>query len=222
MTKQERSLRPQINRKLREKLHELNSLALRLKHAGNDREKRVVDLKIRLLAEVIAKRRDPDFAVADPSVFISYSKSGSGYFSKAKKLCEERGYTVNTGFDDQSADYVLKVIKNKIKESTMFLSIMTPEHKFDPALGTEIYAPSVWLPEEKGMALVLEKPFRLLVHSKIKSEFWKQTTPSQLHTIFNDAEFPEKLDEAVSALDRRYQEILETQLQEFARKVVGE
>lgn len=222
MTKEDKNLRHLINRRLREKLHDLNSLAFKLKSTGRDKEKQVVDLKIRLLAELIAKRKGADFNFSDPSVFISYSKSGVRYFTKAKKICEERGYVVNTGFDDQSADYVLRVIKNKIRESTMFLSIMTPEYGVENNIGSGSSAPSVWLSEEKGMALILEKPFRLLVHANIRAEFWKKTTPSQLHTIFDDAEFPEKLEEAVNALDRRYQEILEVELQGFARKFASD
>lgn len=218
MSTGDKGQRHHINRKLREKLHNLMDASTNFKNNNKNDEKRKIDLKIRLLADAVQKRKDKDRDISRGSVFISFSKTGKNYFRKASELCKARGFIVNTGFDDQSADYVLKVIKNKIKESTLFLSIMTPEHKFDSSEEGNFYAPSIWLSEEKGMALALEKPFRLLVHARIKHEFWKKTTPSNLHSIFDDAEFEEKLSEAVDALERRYQEILEIELQDFARR----
>ncbi|WP_156917485.1 hypothetical protein [Salinarimonas rosea] len=213
--------RHSLNRRMREKAQDLIDAAYKAKRVGDLKEKQRCDLKRRVLYDAMVRRKEPEI-IGMPSVFISFSQSGFNYFKRAEALCKNRGFEVKTGFDNQRNRTVLKSVKASIRTSTLFLGIMTPCRDSNKPVDLQRQVPSVWLPEEKGMALILEKPFRLLVHEDVHPDFWKQTTPEQLHTIFADGEFEDKLQEAIGALEQRYQELLEIELQNIAKRFIDE
>lgn len=145
------------------------------------------------------------------SLFVSYSKkTGKEHYEKAKTIALKYKFEVVTGFDLQTEATVLKAVRTSISNATLFLGIMTPEYSIrdiDQDRDNK-KAPSIWVIEEKGMALALEKPFQLLVDESVHPDFWKKTTPEKLHSMFSSANFEEKAEEALSALHRRYQELL--------------
>jgi hypothetical protein len=107
---------------------------------------------------------------------------------------------------------VLAAVRNAIAESAAFLAIMTPELRINQrrergATDARYFAPSVWVVEEKGMALALGKPFRLLVHRSVHEDFWLRTTPGHLHHVFEEATFERELNDALGALRDRYEEL---------------
>jgi hypothetical protein len=124
------------------------------------------------------------------TVFISYSKkSGIKYFSLVKKLLEEKGFEVMDGFrkpGERNESNVLKRVIQRIKNSSVYLGILTKDIKsIDPVTKTNMWSPSVWTMEEKGMAIGLEKPFVLAIHNQIHESYWSKTSGSKQHIIFN-------------------------------------
>jgi hypothetical protein len=150
----------------------------------------------------------------NPSMFISYTKpKDDNLFEITKKCAEHHGFSVVTGFDNdrRTSDNVLRLVRDAIYEASVFLCIMSPVYEIKR--GNEVdWAPSVWLIEEKGMALALGKPFRLLVQENISRDFWARTTPEKLHSIFKRELFHDAAEEAVAALVLRYNELLEAGL----------
>lgn len=55
------------------------------------------------------------------------------------------------------------------------------------------------------MALALAKPFRMLVHERVHDDFWRRTTPGDLHHKFNDQTFETCLEDALGALVLRHE-----------------
>jgi hypothetical protein len=147
------------------------------------------------------------------SVFISYSVNmGSVYLNKIKPIAEEFGFTVLTGFDRPEGDNVLRTVRNMIEDASVYLGLLTPEYSIKPigrsAAGSARTAPSVWIMEEKGMAIALNKPVRLFIESTVHQDFWKRTTPDKLHNVFTPHDFEEHARIAILSLYRRYEEML--------------
>jgi hypothetical protein len=149
------------------------------------------------------------------SVFISYSTTtGSDYYRIAEQIARDYGFRVITGFQDNEKSNVLRAVIEAIRDSAVFLSIMTPEmwirSRSIDAGWEDRTSPNAWLIEEKGMALALGKPFRLLVEESVHPDFWKRTTPEKLHTIFKAHTFSERAEEAIRALLIRWEELILT------------
>lgn len=204
------ALAPSLYALIARKRHELIDLA---KGAENSKAKADAEARIRFL---IRLREDIEASLnphPQQSVFISYSAStGKPYVDKIKPLAEELGFTVFTGFDRPEGENVLRTVRKLIEECSVYLGILTPEYTISPmALTSTIEprtAPSVWIMEEKGMAIALDKPVRLLIESTVHADFWKRTTPEKLHNVFTPLTFDEHARVAMTALYRRYEEIL--------------
>lgn len=200
-----------VFREVMHSIHNLQHIAAQADLEGKQNEKIDAEMRMEYLSLLARRFHDNIRRVKKPEVFISYSKKTGQYlFEKAKAVSEEYGFSVNTGFDRPENDSVLKGVLELIEKSAVFLSIMTPENSFSPGeKGHDkgATAPSIWLIEEKGMALALQKPVRLLIQEDVDAEFWKRTTPDKLHSIFSVVDFDNKLEEAMSALSRRYFEI---------------
>jgi predicted nucleotide-binding protein len=144
------------------------------------------------------------------TVFISYSTtSGNMYFSRLKQLLTEAKFDVVTGFDDiqGSEGNILKTVLKQLARSTFYIGILTKEIKVDQGRNAR-WSPGVWIMEEKGMALALGKPFLLMVHKEIHDDFWKKTTPMNLHISFDESDFESKAQEALNRVEGRYAEDL--------------
>lgn len=179
------------------------------------RAKADAEMRIRFL---ITLRKQVDAASRSyphQSVFISYSpNSGQHYFEIAAEIAGRYGFEVITGFQKPEAENVLQVVLEAIKEASVFLSILTPEYGIRRLQGAREprTAPSVWLIEEKGMALALGKPFRLMIEESVHSDYWKRTTPEKLQTKFTMLNFEKQADVAIRALYQRYHELLNSVL----------
>lgn len=200
----------QLSKQLHSKLHARHSAEL------DEVERVEIQRKLALLAEAQRSAAVNDSLMYSPTVFISYSSRDQSLLQKAIEEIENRGFSVLTGFDNQSERYVLKVVMDKIRESTLFLGLLTPKHALDLKNGDQkdLSAPSAWLSEEKGMALMARKPVRLLVDERVLKEYWYATLPDQIHSIYNTANFSDKLKEAIDGLERRYIAMLEEKLYE--------
>ncbi len=196
---------------LRSKRNQLIRGAKQAKIDGLSEKKTDLEMRIKYLTALRATIASPDKQLATQTVFISYSKRrGSLYFENVKEIAENFGFQVVTGFDRQQGENVLKEVIQSINGASVFLSILTPDYQIKSVddYGEMKTAPSVWLIEEKGMALALGKPFRLLVHETVHQDFWLRTTPGVLHTQFSDENFKDKASEAIEALEIRYDELL--------------
>jgi hypothetical protein len=169
------------------------------------------EMRLKFINELALIDRGRTRLIERPSVFISYSRNtGVRYFEKACEACERVGFMVKTGFDETGKGNVLGAVLGSIKESTVYLGIFTPEYTIMDSTNPTVKqaAPSVWLLAEEGIAIGLGKPFRLLVDDGIHKDFWWKVMPEKVQTIFNGANYQQKLEEAVLALVRRYQEKL--------------
>lgn len=143
-------------------------------------------------------------------VFVSYKpSSGAGYFARLKEMLEEVNFEVFTGFDDPAGTggNILKSVLKQMKRSTVYIGILTPEMKVEKDGATQ-WSPGVWISEEKGMALALEKPVFLMVHRAIHPDFWEKTTPLHKHIIFDEEDFEQAAHDAVARAESRYRELL--------------
>ena len=150
-------------------------------------------------------------------VFVSYSKNRGGasvpgeyIFQKLKGALERHHLEVVTGFERTEGDHgeVLSRVLGQLNRSTVFVGIFTKAIKTLSA-GKEVWAPGVWLMEEKGMALALRKSFVWMVEEGIDFGYWFKTTPTNVFVMFNASNLEEKIDEVVVEVKNRYKEELE-------------
>jgi hypothetical protein len=197
---------------LRQQRSRLIQEAMEAAESGNLQRKWDKQMRIRFLTKLRQLAEERKVPIDKPSVFISYSKNtGQTYFEVAAKLGrEEFGVDIVTGFDSQTGEFVLTEVLKAISKSLLFLSIMTPEYRIETGIsgGKSFMAPSVWLMEEKGMALAMHKPFRLLVETTVHPDFWLRTAPNNLHTVFDGSNFVERAGAAFQALMMRYDDML--------------
>jgi hypothetical protein len=185
-------------------------------------------MRLRFLQSLLNEIEAIPALTAKPKLFISFSKStGDKYFQVAAQHATSFGFDVLDGFRRTGDVNVLGAVRNSIAEASAFLVIMTPELRISPTKArsphgkrsippvrrpshqpANSYAPSVWVVEEKGMALGLGKPFRMLVDKSVHQDYWLRTTPGHLHHVFDAATFEVHLDNALAALQRRYEEVL--------------
>jgi hypothetical protein len=102
---------------------------------------------------------------------------------------------------------VLRNVLGQLRQSSIYLAILTKDIKVQHR-GQPRWSPSVWVTEEKGMALGLEKPFVLVVHRDIHEDFWRKTAPHRVHIVFDDSDFDARLPDILEAVTDRYQEVL--------------
>jgi hypothetical protein len=176
------------------------------------RRKADLEMRINYLTRLRQRYDEPLSHFVDQVVFISYSRrTGLKEYEIAREIAEQQfGFEVITGFDAREDENVLRVVREGIARAAVFLSIMTPEFEIGRSAegGGHVWAPGVWLVEEKGMALALDKPARLLVHQDVHPDYWRATTPEKLHTSFHSAQFTPKVTEALRALMARYEELI--------------
>jgi hypothetical protein len=207
-----------INTLMARRRNELIQKAVEASKRGDRVTKADVEMRLRFIKELRESLGIPS-QLSGQTVFISYShRTGRRFYEITKAIAKEHGFDVVTGFDRQRNENVLRTVMDLIRASAVFLSIMTPEYEIRQANGAEARAaPSVWLMEEKGMALAFGKPFRLLVEQSVHEDFWRRTTPDKLHTEFEPVDFEAKAREAVEALTARYEELTLSLLHEETR-----
>lgn len=202
-----RRIRAEISRKKRQLIQKAIEANLNRDMEG----KTDADMRLRYLIKMKKEYNEEWQVNPMPKMFVSYSKrSGAKYFSVVSSIAEEYNLEVLTGFDRKREENVLHAVMKPIGEAAVFLSIMTEEYsiKMKNKKGRYMAAPSVWLLEEKGIALAMGKPFRMLVDEKIHEDFWRKTTPEKLASVFGPQNFEEKAREAISALEVRHEELL--------------
>jgi hypothetical protein len=143
-------------------------------------------------------------------VFVSYSQtSGTKYFGQLQRLLKVANFEVIDGFREvRGTDgNILRNVLHQLRRSTFYMAILSKEIPVRHGRGVR-WAPGVWLSEEKGMALALERPFVLLIHEEIYEDFWKKTTPEKAHIFFNDKNFGKQAKDAVERANNRYDEYI--------------
>ena len=180
---------------------------------GDLERKADAEMRLRCLLKLHSTLQAEIAPTERPKLFVSFSvRDASGYYERAARRAAEIGFDVHDGFKRRADANVLTAVRHAIGESAVFLAIMTPELRIKPRRGKsepdpEYFAPSVWVVEEKGMALGLGKPFRLLVHRSVHPDFWLRTTPGNLHHVFDERSFDAELDDALGALKGRHEEL---------------
>lgn len=183
---------------------------------GDHSAKADAEMRVRLLNRLSGELREPlRTASTDLTVFIAYSNSsGKRYYEVAKRIAEEQGFQVIDGFTRNMEESVLKGVLSSIGVASLFLGILTPEYKIGPLEANSSgqdpsqTAPSVWVIEEKGMALALAKPTKLLIQETVHDDFWRRTTPDKLHIKFTEDTFEQKAVEAIDSLHSRFIELM--------------
>lgn len=192
--------------------------------------------RLRLLnrsALPLYRASDTDFM---KSVFISYVKNNGTkvHFDEACRRfanarydvasglpveVEERAdgtFEIRTGFERQREAQIVDNIADLIGRSSAFLGLWT-----FPVEATVAHPPpGHWLPLELGMAVALRKPFRIVVDSRIDSDWYLKPLRGIIHTVYEvgappgppkDGRLPSfswAIEEARIALDQRLEEKL--------------
>lgn len=173
-----------------------------------------------LVAEVQHKRRhltalqnaaDAASAPGGRSIFISYPKRLAPAIAEIKRIAEvDFGFDViRTGFDpDVAGAKTLKAgILHAISSSSAFLGVWADDVRLKSARSRQNSAPGVWMPIELGMALALDKPYRLMIKDGMSAAY---ITPviEQAHAHFaEDEDIPNACRDALRALTRRLDEL---------------
>ena len=171
---------------------------------------------IESLQEKLSSRREG--ALPPKRVFVSYSKSepprgiaGTVVFKKLQAALKEKGFEVVSGFSRAEDDRgeVLRRVLRQLKRSTVFVGVFTKAFEMIDEKGNKMWAPGVWLMEEKGMALAMGKTYVWIIDKDINFDYWFKTTPTKVSIIFDDLNLDEKINEAVIEIEDRYSEQLE-------------
>ncbi len=177
-------------------------------HAKRDDVRR----RVRYLSD-----RIDDLAIAASirriSVFVSYSIDAHDKCLLVERIArEEFSFEVITGFQELPGgrSNTLGEVKRRIASATGFLGIMTPDFQMpiDMNSGGDRWCPSIWVAEEKGMALGMEKPFHLLVDERVHQNFFLKTSPEQIHSRFNDESFELMARRALERLEQKFNDYL--------------
>lgn len=117
------------------------------------------------------------------SVFVSGSIN-SEFEKKVLKLAirvgEDLGLLVHVGIEPGGYPNPLEMAYSRIVRSNMFMSVMLPRYKIEiPDDGSPAYAPSVWISEEKGIALGLRKEVVCICEERILVDFAASTIPDR-------------------------------------------
>jgi hypothetical protein len=91
------------------------------------------------------------------TVFLSYSFEESDYADGLMAFLREHRFTVITG--EHTNTFISDAIRKRIEDSSLFLSLMTKKHE----LRDGTFLPSLWLIEEKAVAISAMKPLVLMV-----------------------------------------------------------
>ena len=211
-------LEPSLYKLLARKKQELIEVA---RSTDDPKKKADAEARIRWLVRLREEVESSIHPYPEQTVFISYSENtGKAYLSKIRPIAERYGFEVVTGFDRPEGENVLRTVKKLLEDASVYLGLLTPEYTIRSLGGSgsreSRTAPSVWIMEEKGMAIALNKPVRLLIESTVHPDFWKRTTPDRLHNVFTSLDFEEQADIAMLSLFRRYEEMLIRRLYESA------
>ena len=96
------------------------------------------------------------------TVFLSFDFKERDYFKGLVKLLEDRAFSVKTG--EHTNTYISEAIVKNIEDASLFLSVMT--RRFRLRDGT--FLPSLWLVEEKALAIAARKPMALMVETGVR------------------------------------------------------
>lgn len=118
------------------------------------------------------------------SVFISGSIASQherNILYRARDIGEDEfNLRVYLGVDPGDYPNPLEMAHSRIENSRMFMSIMLPRYAMTKSVGGEqLFAPSVWISEEKGIALGLNKVVVCVCDQSIGSEYAASTLPNQ-------------------------------------------
>jgi hypothetical protein len=111
----------------------------------------------------------------DRTVFLSYAFSEGEYVEALKDLLESRGFTVVTG--ENTNTYISKAIHHRIETASLFLCLLTRRH----ALNDGFFLPSLWLVEEKAIAIASNKPMVLMVEDGVLEIGGLQSDYQRIH-----------------------------------------
>jgi hypothetical protein len=172
-----------------------------------------------LLQEVQHKRRrlrelqdvsEPKTAPGLRSLFISYPKRFQAAIEHVKRVArQDFGFeTIRTGFDaDVAGATTLKAgIIHAISSSSAFLGVWADDVQVKAGSKKAAAAPGVWMPIELGMAMALDKPFRLVMKEGISADFITPVMDLAHARFTEDLELTEASRDALRALNRRLDE----------------
>lgn len=201
--------RKDIQKLLAEKREELISEAVVARSQGREREKQQLTNRRVVIDHLIRRFEKFSTGRAIPKrVFVAFAdRNGRALKNLLAKLLgkEDGGFSVVTGFDDPTTpqENILKKVLTHLNNVSVFVGILTPDVLVDAQHDT--YAPSVWVTEEKGMALALGLPYLLLIHEKVDAHHWEKTARGQEVYRFTDKNKAEVFEKAVKAIVVKWQ-----------------
>lgn len=170
--------------------------------------------KRRLLCDQL--RRDHLEIYDIREVFISYSGTGRRLFDMSADYFKDHKYKLRHGSEAgiRAGDYIPSDIIAAIKQCSCFLAIWTrtydaqrtPHRSFQGSetAGDRGSIPSVWMPFELGVAMALNKPYKVMVEEGTMSDFLEKPSLGKSKIVFRHETFLRELQVAKDYFERRF------------------
>ena len=148
------------------------------------------------------------------TMFLSFaSTANKRYIAYIRKKAKDYSFEVKDAYEDYDGnERIISNVIQGISECFFFLGVMTPRPDFKIVTDNgsdEKFFPSIWVIEEKAIALALKKRFRLLVDNDIHQDAWLTVDAGRLGHRFTESNFERRADRVLSVLDREYKEYIE-------------
>lgn len=172
--------------------------------------------KRRLLCDQLRREHLEIYDIRE--VFISYSGTGRDLFDLSAEYFQKHGYKLRHGSEPEikAGDYIPSDIIAAIKQCSCFLAIWTrtydaqraPHRSFQ---GSDVAIdrgsiPSVWMPFELGVAMALNKPYKVLVEEGTMGDFLEKPNLGKSKIVFKHPTFERELQVAKDYFERRFME----------------
>lgn len=138
----------------------------RIQEVGNRVSQEVIEPILRDIGARLSQLRRRGSAgwskVHDRSVFLSYTFAEAEMALGLRQLLEQHNFSVVTG--DDTNTYISEAIQHRIETASLFICLMTRVH----GLSDGSYLPSLWLVEEKAIAIAANKHMVLMVEEGVQ------------------------------------------------------
>lgn len=209
---------------LQSRLAELSEESRSLQRKSTERDRRtklLLEARQNLLRdldrEIIASTTPME------SIFISFSGVGKGLGEIARKVANQHGLHVKTGFDAEIEVSVAGLLNREeslansimahILSCDCFIGIWTDDFDCESKEGVDMrnnwieksrgYVPSVWMPFELGVAASHNLPFRLLVIKGTHRLYYEKPFQFQPQMVFEREVFEGKVERVIDYLARK-------------------
>lgn len=180
-------------------------------YADDEEMQRAASSRLKVLRKQLEKL-EARGRLSEKTLFLSYSTSiEENHLSYIKNRASFHDFHIKDAYADYNSDpKIIANVRQGIEECFFFLGVLTPRKdlRIIENNGDIKYMPSIWLIEEKGMALAMAKRFRLLIDKNVHEAAWRSVNAETLHYFFDETNFRENVDKVLDSLNREYKNYL--------------